>query len=81
MDLYRQNQREQQQDLPVEWMASILSIACSSFRALNVGYQGVTYLISILAYIIFIAHATKRSQVVLNVFYIFTAFVGAWRWI
>lgn len=64
----------------IEWFATVVSILCSVFRALNLGYQGWVYLISIGTYITFIVFATKRSQVVLNAFYIVTALVGAYRW-
>jgi hypothetical protein len=64
----------------IEWIATWVSIACSVFRALNLGYQGWVYLVSVATYITFICFATKRSQVVLNVFYIVTAVIGAYRW-
>lgn len=64
----------------LEWIATLVSIACSVFRALNLGYQGLVYLISIGAYLVFIAFATKQSQVVLNIFYIGTSLMGAYRW-
>jgi hypothetical protein len=64
----------------LEWLATWISIACSLFRALNFGYQGWVYLISISTYLVFIANATKKSQVILNVFYIATALMGAYRW-
>lgn len=63
-----------------EWIASIISILCSLFRAFNLGYQGWVYLISILTYGIFICYATKKSQVILNVFYIGTALIGVYSW-
>lgn len=64
----------------LEWLATLVSIFCSVFRALNLGYQGWLYLISIGTYVTFIVYANKRSQVVLNVFYIITSLVGAYRW-
>jgi len=67
-------------DTNLEWLASVIAIICSTFRALNLGYQSASYLISILAYLVFIVYAKKRSQVVVNVFYIATALFGVWRW-
>lgn len=69
-----------QNDSSLEWLASVISIACSLFRAFNLGYQGWVYLISIVTYLVFISYSTKRSQVFLNVFYIGTALIGAYRW-
>lgn len=67
-------------DTPLEWIASFVAIACSTFRALNLGYQSVTYALSIAAYLVFIAFAKKQSQVFLNLFYIVTALIGVWSW-
>lgn len=64
----------------LEWIAMVISIGCSIFRACNLGYQGWTYLISIGTYLIFIIHATKNSQLTLNIFYIATSLMGAYRW-
>ena len=67
-------------DTPLEWAASLIAILCSTFRALNWGYQSASYLLSIVAYLVFIVFAKKQSQVFLNVFYIATALLGAWQW-
>lgn len=67
-------------DSPMEWLASAVAVLCSTFRALNLGYQHITYALSIGSYLVFIVYATKRSQVALNVFYIVTALIGIWRW-
>ena len=67
-------------DAPLEWAASLVAITCSSFRALNLGHQWLSYAVSILSYLVFIAYATKPSQVALNVFYIITSLIGVWRW-
>jgi hypothetical protein len=69
----------QQQDL-LEWTATLISITCSLFRAFNLGYQGWIYLISICANLIFATYATKKSQMLLNVFYIATALIGVYNW-
>lgn len=68
-------------DSPFEWLASLLAIACSTFRALNLGNQSASYALSIVAYGVFIVYAKKRSQVFLNLFYIGTALLGMWRWL
>ena len=74
------NKGDSSDDSKLEWIASIIAILCSTFRALNLGYQSASYVLSIVSYIVFIIYAKKRSQVVLNAFYIVTALFGAWRW-
>lgn len=69
----------QKQDF-LEWTATLISIACSLFRAFNLGYQGWVYLISIGANLIFATYATKTSQMMLNFFYIATALIGVYNW-
>ncbi len=67
-------------DFPIEWLASIIAVLTSTFRAFNLGYQGESYIISIFSYIVFIIYSQKQSQVILNAFYIITALIGTWRW-
>ena len=67
-------------DFPIEWLASFIAITTSSFRAFNLGYQAESYFLSIFTYIIFIVYAEKKTQKVLNIFYILTAFIGAYRY-
>lgn len=64
----------------IEWLASIIAVISSTFRAFNLGYQKESYIISIFAYIIFIYYAEKQSQMMMNIFYILTSIVGVWRW-
>ena len=65
-------------EFPIEWIASFIAISTSTFRAFNLGYQAESYIISIFTYIIFMIHAEKKTQKILNVFYIFTALIGAY---
>ena len=67
-------------DFPIEWIAFLIAITTSTFRALNLGYQAESYLISIVAYTIFIFYSEKKTQKVLNIFYIITALFGAYRY-
>jgi len=63
----------------LEWVAVVISIACSTFRAFNLGHQAATYVLSAMCYVIFIYYL-QGAQRVLNLFYLATAVVGAWRW-
>lgn len=47
----------------LEWLATLVSIFCSVFRALNLGYQGWLYLISIGTYVTFIVGALKHLRI------------------
>ena len=67
-------------DCPIEWLASIIAIATSTFRSFNLGYQRESYIISIFSCIVFIIYSEKQSQTILNSFYILTSLIGAWRW-
>lgn len=67
-------------DSYIEWTASILSILCSVWRSLNVGFTGWVYLVSIISYAVFIAYSTKTSQKILNSFYILTSVIGVYRY-
>jgi len=67
-------------DYFIEWLASIIAITTSTFRAFNLGYQKESYIISIISYIIFMIYAQKNSQIVLNLFYILTAIIGSYRY-
>ena len=67
-------------DSPIEWLASVIAIVCTTVRAFNMGYTSATYLLSCVAYIVFMISAGKKSQVWLNGFYIFMALVGAYQW-
>ena len=64
----------------IEWIASFIAVGSSTFRSFNFGYQRESYIISIFSYIVFIFYAEKQSQIIMNIFYILTALVGAWRW-
>lgn len=64
----------------LEWFASFVAILSSTLRAFNVGYQNLTYIVSILAYCVFLYYAKKPSQKFVNLFYIATALIGAWQW-
>lgn len=61
------------------WVGTILAIICTTIRALNLSIirQRNIYLLSCVAYIIFIYH---EQMVVLNCFYLFMGLIGAWRW-
>lgn len=67
-------------DLFIEWLASFIAITTSTFRALNLGYQKESYIFSIFSYVIFMYYSQKRSQVILNLFYILTAIIGTYRY-
>lgn len=64
----------------IEWFGSFLAIVCTTLRALNSGYQGPSYLASCIAYVIFIIYGKKQNQRLLNIFYLITGLVGAYRW-
>ena len=66
-------------DFAIEWVVSFIAITTSTFRSFNLGYQGESYILSILTYIVFMIYAEKKSQKILNLFYIFTAIIGAYR--
>ena len=66
-------------DFPIEWVASFIAITTSSFRAFNLGYQAESYILSIFTYIIFMKYAEKKTQKILNLFYILTAVIGVYR--
>lgn len=67
-------------DCFIEWLASFIAITTSTFRAFNLGYQKESYVISIFSYTIFMYYSEKRSQVILNLFYILTAMIGTYRY-
>ena len=64
----------------VNWLAVFLSILCSTFRALNLGYQAKTYWISAGMQIVFLFQFKELSQRILNSFYLITNIIGALRW-
>jgi len=67
-------------EFPIEWAASIIAVITSSFRAFNLGYQSESYLVSIFTYIVFMNYAEKKTQKILNLFYIFTSLAGVYRY-
>jgi len=67
-------------DSSIEWIASFIAISTSTFRAFNLGYQAESYIISIFTYIVFMIYVEKKTQKILNVFYILTAIIGAYRY-
>lgn len=68
-------------EAPIEWIASIVAMICTTLRALNIeGTQTLSYLVSCLAYLVFFYHARKPSQSFLNLFYLVIALIGAYRW-
>ena len=67
----------------IDWLATVLAICTSTWRAFNLGYTTEVYLVSAVAYVPFAYRAFQRedfSQLILNLFYIGTALIGAYRW-
>jgi hypothetical protein len=64
----------------IQWLAVFISIICSTFRALNLGHQATTYLVGSMVQIIFIIYINDPRQRILNLFYLITSLLGAWRW-
>ena len=67
-------------DFPIEWLASFIAVTTSTFRSFNLGYQSESYILSIFTYIVFMICAEKKTQKVLNTFYILTALIGVYRY-
>jgi hypothetical protein len=67
----------------IDWIATVLAICTSTWRAFNFGYASEVYVVSAVAYLPFAYRAFEREdvpQLILNVFYIATALIGAYRW-
>lgn len=65
----------------LEWLATALAVIASTFRAFNWGYQRESYIVTVVVQILFTYWAwTKENMqlVVLNLFYMITALVGAY---
>lgn len=63
----------------LQWATTLISILCTAFRALNIGYQSHTYVVSALCYVIFIWTEPELHIKTLNAFYLLFALVGAFR--
>lgn len=65
----------------VEWIPTCLCICASTWRSLNLGYQKEAYLASATGQVFFIFDTWHdRKKVVLNIFYLMTALIGAKNW-
>ncbi len=67
----------------IDWIATAVAIFTSTWRAFNLGYASEVYFVSAIAYLPFAYRAHERQdipQLILNVFYIATALIGAYRW-
>lgn len=65
------------------WVAAIGAIFGSIFRALNLGFQKETYIITAFAQLPLIYrefNSGSYQMILLNIFYLIIAFIGIWRW-
>lgn len=68
-------------ETPIEFVASLIAAICTVLRALNIhGTITMSYLACCFSYAVFFYHSRKTSQAYLNLFYLFMALVGAYRW-
>jgi len=68
---------------PWKWLATALAILASTFRAFNWGYQKESYMVTFAVQITFAYGCWKNKDqqgLILNIFYIFTSFIGMYRW-
>lgn len=63
-----------------QWVAALILIGTSFWRALARGYVAESYALSCVGYVILLLNDTKPHQIALNAFYIFTAIIGMRRW-
>lgn len=64
----------------LEWVAALICIGTSFWRALALGYVAESYALSCLGYVLLLATERRPHQIFLNLFYIFTAIMGVRRW-
>ena len=70
--------------LTIEWAATIICIIASTWRALNMGGQGMSYLASACGQLPFIYRDYQNKNttgMLLNTFYLFSASLGYYRWL
>lgn len=66
----------------ISWIAIIISVSTSIVRAIDIGYQWHTYVLSSVSNVLLIynAYCLGSSQlIVLNIFYMLISFVGIYR--
>ena len=65
------------------WLSSFFAIVASTFRSFNLGYQRESYLLTALTQIPIIYREVKlksKEMILLNLFYLFGALIGVYRW-
>ena len=65
------------------WLSVFVSVGTSIIRALNIGYQQQTYILSAIFQVPLIYHAylnNSNQLIMLNVFYTLISSMGAYRW-
>lgn len=65
------------------WISVIISIITSIIRALNIGFQKETYILSSLAHVPILYdlwYTGSNQAIVLNLFYLLIGLMGVYRW-
>jgi len=66
----------------ISWVAIIISVSTSIVRAIDIGYQWHTYVLSSICNVLLIYNAYclgSNQLIVLNIFYMLVSFVGIYR--
>lgn len=67
----------------ITWLGILISISTSIVRAINIGYQKHTYVLSALSNIVLLYNAYNLGSsqlIILNIFHLTISVAGIYRW-